>query len=479
MESFSEAHRKWMGFPPSHNVPLSPIVLPSTISHPTFPGTYWWHSHEKAQYVDGLRGPLIIHDILQNVDGEYVLQLTDWYHTESRLLVANATNVTINPRGDKPVWNTVLINDRGRFNCTQLDTTLFPVCNTTQPLSAIQFLPGKLYRLRLINQAGFASFNFSIDGHVFQVIETDGFPVQPSKLINALVVNIGQRYDILVRANGSASDRFWIRSTSLFDSPFTSLPLDQFPSGFNPNGLAILEYCAEKRDSSMIEPKSTEWNFTITVANDLDFIPTDSIMLPRFPEERMTVEFTLAALQGDPVTRGYASINQSPYETFLVPPTPTLFDVANGNLTFPSTLNPFVFVPQRHTEVVILNNSPAEHPFHLHGHTPHVLGSGLIDINASNRSEPIPSSALNLLNPVRRDVFTLPSCTFNVTLGGCQDRGYVVLRLETDNPGTWILHCHIEWHLETGMAMLFIEDGPALMRRGTRGFGPSILETCA
>lgn len=446
-----------------------------------FPGTYWWHSHEKAQYVDGLRGALIIHNTSpwkQKIDGEYILQLTDWYHTESILLIANATNVSINPRGDKPVWNTVLINERGQFNCSQRDPTLFPVCNTTQPLTAIQFLPGHLYRLRLINQAGFASFNFSIDQHLFQVIEIDGFPVQPSKPINSLAVNIGQRYDILIHANGSIHDRFWIRAKSLFGSPFTSLPLNQFPNGFNPNGLAILEYSATKCDFSMIEPTSTEWNSILTVSSDLDFIPMTREILPTNPQERMTVEFTLAALHGDPVTRGYASINQSPYETFLVPPTPTLFDIANGKTTFSTTLNPFVFVPHRHTEIVILNNSPAEHPFHLHGHTPYVLGSGLINVNASNRSQPIPSSSLNLLNPIRRDVFTLPACTFNAT-NGCLDRGYVVLRLQTDNPGTWILHCHIEWHLETGMAMLFIEDTPALMHRGIREFGTSMLQTCA
>ena len=25
-------------------------------------GTYWYHSHYKAQYCDGLRGPLVIYD---------------------------------------------------------------------------------------------------------------------------------------------------------------------------------------------------------------------------------------------------------------------------------------------------------------------------------------------------------------------------------------------------------------------------------
>ena len=30
---------------------------------------------------------------------------------------------------------------------------------------------------------------------------------------------------------------------------------------------------------------------------------------------------------------------------------------------------------------------------------------------------------------------------------------YVVLRIKADNPGLWLLHCHILWHHGVGMAM--------------------------
>jgi iron transport multicopper oxidase len=38
---------------------------------------------------------------------------------------------------------------------------------------------------------------------------------------------------------------------------------------------------------------------------------------------------------------------------------------------------------------------------------------------------------------------------------------------EADNPGAWFLHCHIDWHLEAGLAIAFAEapedniSGPA------------------
>lgn len=32
--------------------------------------------------------------------------------------------------------------------------------------------------------------------------------------------------------------------------------------------------------------------------------------------------------------------------------------------------------------------------------------------------------------------------------------GYTVLRFLADNPGVWMFHCHIEWHVEMGMSIL-------------------------
>lgn len=41
-------------------------------------------------------------------------------------------------------------------------------------------------------------------------------------------------------------------------------------------------------------------------------------------------------------------------------------------------------------------------------------------------------------------------------------RSYAVLRFRADNPGVWLFHCHILWHLATGMAMLVdVQGDPA------------------
>lgn len=54
-------------------------------------------------------------------------------------------------------------------------------------------------------------------------------------------------------------------------------------------------------------------------------------------------------------------------------------------------------------------------------------------------------AALNFKTPPRRDVAMLPS------------NGYLVLAFKTDNPGAWLMHCHIAWHVSQGLAVQFLE----------------------
>ncbi len=57
---------------------------------------------------------------------------------------------------------------------------------------------------------------------------------------------------------------------------------------------------------------------------------------------------------------------------------------------------------------------------------------------------------LNLNNPPRRDVALLPA------------NGYLVLAFKSDNPGAWLLHCHIAWHASSGLALQILEREPEI-----------------
>lgn len=96
---------------------------------------------------------------------------------------------------------------------------------------------------------------------------------------------------------------------------------------------------------------------------------------------------------------------------------------------------------------VIQNNFQTSHPMHLHGHDFSVLGEGRGVFTADM------VGLLNFNNPIRRDttlLFGLPSSTGFTS-------GWTVIGFETDNPGAWVMHCHLIWHADGGMGLQYLE----------------------
>ncbi|KAM3428027.1 hypothetical protein MY4824_009093 [Beauveria thailandica] len=59
-------------------------------------------------------------------------------------------------------------------------------------------------------------------------------------------------------------------------------------------------------------------------------------------------------------------------------------------------------------------------------------------------------SPLKVKNPPRRDTALLPGS------------GYFVIGFVTDNPGAWLMHCHIGYHVEMGSALQILERADEL-----------------
>jgi iron transport multicopper oxidase len=113
---------------------------------------------------------------------------------------------------------------------------------------------------------------------------------------------------------------------------------------------------------------------------------------------------------------------------------------ANTDSTAYGAVQPFFVAYGDIVEIVINNLDAAIHPFHLHGHQFQVLdrphsGAGLWSggDGGANRVPP------------RRDVVSVNANSF------------AVLRFVADNPGVFLFHCHIEWHVEMGLTATLIE----------------------
>ncbi|KIY35982.1 Cu-oxidase [Cryptococcus gattii E566] len=113
-----------------------------------------------------------------------------------------------------------------------------------------------------------------------------------------------------------------------------------------------------------------------------------------------------------------------------------LLRVVQGGGSCNSTLITNATFPDLGEVNIILNNLDAKipHPYHLHGNEIQLLARGTGSLSLDD----LPHINLNLDNPLRKDTFWME--------GG----SWVVMRLVTDNPGVWALHCHIGWHLAKG-----------------------------
>ena len=153
-------------------------------------GTFWYHSHRKGQYPEGLRAPFIIRDpdmpFQNQTDGELVLSVSDWYHTSMTELTKSFLSVT-NPSGAEPVPDSALMND------------------TSSPKVNVQ--PNKTYMLHLVNMGAFAAQRFWIEGHTMRIVEVDGVWTDPTEA-SMIYMSVAQRYSILITTKNDTSANF-------------------------------------------------------------------------------------------------------------------------------------------------------------------------------------------------------------------------------------------------------------------------------
>jgi hypothetical protein len=53
-------------------------------------------------------------------------------------------------------------------------------------------------------------------------------------------------------------------------------------------------------------------------------------------------------------------------------------------------------------------------------------------------------------------------------------KGYVVIAFKADNPGTWLVHCHIAFHISAGLGMQILEDREAAEAIWPTGSSPAL-----
>ncbi|XP_050537356.1 uncharacterized protein LOC126903292 [Daktulosphaira vitifoliae] len=441
-------------------------------------GTHFWHSHSGCQRGDGVFGSFIVrgakerdtHKDMYDVD-EHVITVVDWLHELGiRKFLAHHHGSGNN----KP--DTLLINGKGR-------NKIFEDDGIRTPLENFVVTRGKRYRFRVIN-AGFLNcpIVMSIDNHTFTVIATDGYNVQPV-VVDSFVSYAGERWDFVLEAT-AAIGNYWMRFRGLMDCD------ERFNSAFE---VAILHY--KGADDELppgeptyenSEPSGIQLNAlnkgsglmdsaTVSELEDATTIHNDPRLLSK-PDVTLYMSYDFYSLDNPyfhkPMLYGFKQVLHKTERLY----TPQINKMTFKLQSFPLLSQREMIKPEMSCDSIKKNCSiefcectniikvplgsivelflidkgitfNANHPFHLHGHPFRVIAiervgnhTSVEEIEQMDREGKIKR---NLLTAPLKDTVTVP------------DGGFTIVRFIADNPGYWLFHCHIEFHVEVGMATVF------------------------
>ncbi|PKI53840.1 hypothetical protein CRG98_025735 [Punica granatum] len=419
-------------------------------------GTLWWHAH-----VSWLRatvyGALIIrprsgHNYpFPKPQGEVPILLGEWWNAN----VIDVENEALATGAAPNNSDAYTINGRpgDLYPCSQTDTYKLKVQQ------------GKTYLLRIINAALNNQLFFKIADHKMTIVAVDAVYTKPY-VTDVVLVTPGQTTDVLLTAN-QAPGAYYMAAR-----PYNSVPINVPINNSTTRGIMVYEN-APLASTTPKMPSLPRLNDTAT-AHRLNSNLTSLVgaphwvPVPRDVDEHMyvTVGLGLELCEKNRTCGGVngqkfsASMNnhsfQFPtklsmleafffnvkgiYTTDFPSKPPVKFDYTNMTNSNNAAL---LFAPKR-TSVKKVKFNATNHPMHLHGFNFHVLAQGFGNFNPRTDRK-----KFNLVDPQIRN-------TIGVPVGG-----WAAIRFTADNPGVWIMHCHLDVHLPLGFATAFVvENGP-------------------
>lgn len=414
-------------------------------------GSYWYHAHTGAQYIDGLRAPLIVHDKEKEEEWEIT---SDRVVTVSEIYKKNYFAVIkkflsrYNPTGAEPIPDGFLFNDAAN--------------------GTIEIDYNSKNLLRFMNVGGFVSQYIYSPRLEFQVVEIDGVYVEP---FTTSLFEIGTAQRVAVIVNGLSEDEF---NEQTHNGNYYG---DQFPIyqiiaksmlDVIPEGLELIKkhrflFPGQDKTTQLREPEE-EIDSDELVFDDFKIKPLDAIKRYGKPDKQVELVVKMENL-GDGVN--YAFFNDI---TYTPPKVPTLYTVYsspeehiyNAEI-YGSNTNAFILNHNDVVEIVLNNDDDNKHNFHFHGHNFQIIERGEPDAGHYNLTESFDKNKVyeNDYPMIRDTVFV-------------EGNSYLVLRFIANNPGVWFFHCHIDFHLEQGLAATFIEAPDLIQKYDNKGVSTSM-----
>ncbi|KAK0615604.1 laccase-like protein [Bombardia bombarda] len=458
-------------------------------------GTYFYHSHVEVQALS-CSGPLIVDDCGSspyNYDDERIFHFQDFFKKSDQQMVGGVRGVPFRWSGET---SGILLNGQGvssgmtattgarggtrgfygaghsspygraprhRFVTRDNESTVDDTSDaTTCSLPVIDIDPGKTYRFRFIGATGLSLLTMALEGHGnLTIVQVDGSEYNAPVSTGHLQMGAGQRFDVLFKSKTAQELAADGNKTTYFL---------QFETRDRPNpyrGYAVLRYAPDAMVP--VPPTKPIFDLPMDVAHWLEYT-----FQPLYPETNrapsaadVTRRVIIDCVQKTDISGRVVWELAGLSWTEFTYQSPLLIDIYqrgqaaipnydaalknNGwdpaTLSFPAKVGEVLEIVLQNTGSLARNSGFVEtHPFHAHSKHYYDIGSGdgIYDADANN-------AKIEQLGyrPVKRDTTMLYRYQDHVTPGDAD--GWRAWRIRVDNPGVWLIHCHILGHMMMGM----------------------------
>ncbi|KQT62131.1 copper resistance system multicopper oxidase [Pseudomonas sp. Leaf434] len=421
-------------------------------------GTYWYHSHSGLQEQAGVYGPLVIEakepEPFQ-YDRDYVVMLSDWTDEDPASLIKTLKKQSdyynfhkrtvgdfiddVSEKGwgatvaDRKMWAQMNMNPTDIADVSGATYTFLINGQAPDDNFTWLFRPGEKLRLRLINGSAMTYFDVRIPGLKMTVVAADGLYVKPVS-VDELRIAVAETYDVIVEpeseaytlfaqamdrtgyARGTLATRAGMSAAVPALDPRPLVSMDDMGMGGMDHGSMDMSAMDHSSMGPMQAHPDSENNNPLVDMQAMITAPKldDPGLGLRNNGRRVLTYADLRSTFEDPDGR-------DPGRTIELHLTGHMekFAWSFNGIKF-SDAEPLRLKYGERIRLVLVNDTMMTHPIHLHG-----MWSDLEDENGNFQ--------------VRKHTIDMPPGS---------RRSY---RVTADALGRWAYHCHLLYHMETGM----------------------------
>lgn len=217
-----------------------PPIQPGTTFNYRFPirqsGTYWYHSHSHLQEQRGVYGAIVIQPKgrERSADREHVVLFSDWTNDDPHEVLRNLRRGSeffgLRKHSSQSLLGAVKTGKLGAFLGREAmrmpamdlaDVAYDAFLTNGKAEEVLPANPGETVRLRVIDGSASTFFHLHYAGGPMTIVSADGQAVQPVGMGEPLLIGVAETYDVLVKVPSHGAYEF--RATAHDGSGHTSL----------------------------------------------------------------------------------------------------------------------------------------------------------------------------------------------------------------------------------------------------------------